>query len=172
MTRHTVGVAIAVPPPFGEQLQDWRDRLGDPLAQAIPPHVTLLPPTVVHTHDLPTITDHLATVARGERGFPMVLRGTGTFRPVSPVVFVQVAEGISACERLETKVRTGPLRRELKFPYHPHVTIAHDIAEDDLDRAFEKLTDYRASFDVDGFSLYEHGRDGVWRTAQAFTFGG
>ena len=39
----------------------------------------------------------------------MRLRGTGTFRPVSPVVFVNVAEGISRCELLADAVRRGPL---------------------------------------------------------------
>ena len=34
-------------------------------------------------------------------------------------------------------MRSGPLERELKFPYHPHVTVAHDLPEEALDRAFD-----------------------------------
>ena len=44
------------------------------------------------------------------------LRGTGTFRPVSPVVFIQVARGIPACEQLEATVRRGVLERDLSRP--------------------------------------------------------
>ncbi len=68
----------------------------------------------------------------------MHLRGTGTFRPVSPVVFVTVAEGISGCEQLASSVRRGPLAADLQFPYHPHVTVAHHLDDDTLDRAFER----------------------------------
>jgi 2'-5' RNA ligase len=167
----TIGVAVAIPEPYGSELQGWRRAFGDPLAEAIPTHVTVLPPTEVGTDDLPGIEEHLRRVAAAGRRFAIHLRGTGSFRPVSPVVFVQLAYGISDCERLERHVRAGPLARELTFPYHPHVTVAHDVAEEDLDRAFTALAAYEARFTVWGFSLYEHGPDGVWRPARDFSLG-
>ena len=90
---------------------------------------------------------------------------------MSPVVFVAVAEGISDCERLEKQIRSGPLDRELRFNYRPHVTIAHDLPDERLDAACRALEDYDATFTVDGFSLYEHGCDGVWRPERDFSFG-
>ena len=101
----------------------------------------------------------------------MHLRGSGTFRPISPVVFVPLVQGIGECERLEAAVRSGPLAREVKFPYHPHVTVAHDLAEDRLDRAFLDLASYDARFQVWGFSLFEKGKDAVWRPQRDFPFG-
>ncbi|MBV9821142.1 MAG: 2'-5' RNA ligase family protein, partial [Actinobacteria bacterium] len=41
----TVGVALAIPEPHASVLAGWRRRIGDPEADRIPPHVTLLPPT-------------------------------------------------------------------------------------------------------------------------------
>ena len=92
----------------------------------------------------------------------MRLSGTGTFRPLSPVVFVQVVEGAEACTWLQKQVRdaSGPLARELQFPYHPHVTVAHGIAEEAMDRAFAELADYEAEWPCTGFALYEQGADG------------
>jgi len=168
----TIGVAIAIPDPYGEELRIARLRCGDPLATAIPTHVTLLPPTEVDPAAAQAIDEHLKKVAHDASTFSMLLRGTGTFRPVSPVVFVQVAAGLVECERLAAQVRSGPLAgRELAFPYHPHVTIAHDTPEAALDLAFEELADYDASFGVGGFSLYRHGADGVWRPVRAYEFG-
>jgi 2'-5' RNA ligase len=167
----TIGVAISIPDPYGRELQRWRASFGDPLAASIPTHITLLPPTPVAAADLDGIEGHLRRVAEAEAPFPIRLRGTASFRPVSPVVFVALAEGIGACERLEARVRSGPLHRELLFPYHPHVTIAHHLAEDVLDRAFKELGGYTAVFPVWGFSLYEHGPDGVWRPQRDFVFG-
>jgi 2'-5' RNA ligase len=167
----TIGVAIPVPEPFAAELQSWRRAFGDPLACAIPPHITLMPPTVVAVGELSTIEKHLAEVAAAGEPFRVRLRGTATFRPVSPVVFVALAEGISACEMLSKAVRTGPLPGELSYPYHPHVTVAHDLPEDVLDRAYAQLTDYAALFDVSSFSLYEHGADQVWRPRRSFAVG-
>ena len=102
----------------------------------------------------------------------MHLRGTGTFRPVSPVVFVTLAEGISACELLADAVRRGPLAVDLDFPYHPHVTVAHHLDEAALDRAFETLGDFRCAFRVESVELYHHDHDGVWRVIDSFALGG
>jgi len=167
----TIGVAIAIPDPYGSELQAWREKFGDPLALAIPTHITLLPPTEVADCELAGIEEQLRSVAELERPFEIHLRGTATFRPVSPVVFVRLASGISDCERVEAHVRSGLLGREIKFNYHPHVTVAHDLPDDLLDRAFQTLGDYEARFQVWGFSLYEHGQDAVWRPQRDFCFG-
>jgi 2'-5' RNA ligase len=166
-----IGVAIPIPDPYGVELQRWRESFGDPMASSIPTHITLLPPTPVADADLAAIEEHLRAVAAAARPYTVRLRGTATFRPVSPVVFVALADGIGACEEVERRVRSGPLARELDFPYHPHVTVAHDLPVEVLDRAFKELADYDARFSVPGFSLYEHGDDGVWRPQLAFPFG-
>jgi 2'-5' RNA ligase len=167
----TIGVAIPIPEPYGSELQNWREHFGDPMAPSIPTHVTLLPPTHVPDEALPGIEAHLRAIAADADRFDILLRGTGTFRPASPVVFITLAEGISDCEMLERQVRSGPLgHRALEFVYHPHVTVAHDIADEALSHAFEKLAQYEARFTVWGFSLYEHGSDGVWRPALDFSF--
>lgn len=171
MSTRTIGVAVAIPEPYGGELQRVRVGYGDELAASIPTHITLLPPTRVHADDLDSIEKHLRTVAESEQSFEIRLRGTGTFRPVSPVVFVSVVMGIGNCERVEARVRSGPLARELAFPYHPHVTVAHDLPADVLERAFVEMAGYDVRFGVWGFSLYEHGPDGVWRPQRDFPLG-
>lgn len=171
MNDRTIGVALAIPEPYGSDLQERRESFGDPPASSIPTHITLLPPTPVPPGDMDLVEKHLRKVAEAEGSFEVHLRGTGTFYPVSPVVFISVALGISECERVEAAVRSGPLARELRFPYHPHVTIAHDLPEDMLERAFDELAFYDVRFPVWGFSLFEHGADGVWRPKREFPFG-
>ena len=168
----TIGVSIAIPSPHAEMLQGKRASFGDPLADSIPTHVTLLPPTEVGDDDLSSVVGHLEGVAEQGHSFPMVLRGTGTFRPISPVVFVQVSGGLADCELLEKAVRRGPLKRKLDFYYHPHVTVAHHVSEDNLDRAFTELADFECTFEVGEFHLYEHGTDGVWRPVRSFALNG
>ncbi|MDP9317569.1 MAG: 2'-5' RNA ligase family protein [Actinomycetota bacterium] len=164
----TIGVAIAVPEPWAGELQRYRSSFGDPLAAAIPTHVTLVPPTLI-SYALDKVGRHLSDVAGSTPRFPLRLRGTATFRPTSPVVFIALAEGISSCEMLAGAIRQGPLAQDLTFPYRPHVTVAHDIADAALDVAFERLADYSCAFDVTAFHLYIHGDDGVWRPERSFT---
>jgi 2'-5' RNA ligase len=172
MSVRDIGVAIAIPEPFRTELQTWRERLGDPNATHIVPHVTLLGPSPIPAADLPAVERHLERVAATFSPFRIELKGSGTFRPLSPVVFVALALGISSCEVLEEAVRSGPLLRPPRFAYHPHVTVAHDIDDEALDRAFEALADYAAAFEVGGFSLFERGDDHVWRVLRRFAFPG
>ena len=164
----TIGVSIAIPSPHAEMLQSKRASFGDPLADSIPTHVTLLPPTDVEGDDLSDVVEHLADVAAQGHSFPMVLRGTGTFRPISPVVFVQVSGGLADCELLEKSVRRGPLKRKLDFYYHPHVTVAHHVSDDLMDRAFDDLAEFEASFEVAGFHLYVHDDVDGWQPTRDF----
>ncbi|GAA2074857.1 2'-5' RNA ligase family protein [Streptomyces albiaxialis] len=170
----TLGVSLAVPEPYGSLLQERRAGFGDTAAHGIPTHITLLPPTEVDAAARGEIEEHLARVALAGRAFTVRLSGTGTFRPLSPVVFVQVVEGGSACSWLQERVRAadGPLARELQFPYHPHVTVAHGIAEEAMDEAYAELADFEAEWTACGFALYEQGEDHVWRLQREFTFGG
>ncbi|MGW5243703.1 2'-5' RNA ligase family protein [Streptomyces sp. NPDC004129] len=169
----TIGVSIAVPEPHGSLLQELRAGFGDAAAHGIPTHVTLLPPTEVGGGELPAIEAHLVDVAAAGRPFPMRLSGTGTFRPVSPVVYVRVVEGAEECACLQKQVRdaSGPVARELLFPYHPHVTVAHGIDEESMDRAYEELSGYEAQWPCTGFALYEQGPDGIWGKLREFPFG-
>jgi 2'-5' RNA ligase len=170
----TIGVSIAVPEPHGSLLQERRASFGDVAAHGIPTHVTLLPPTEIDAALVTRVETHLARVAAGGRPFLMRLSGTGTFRPLSPVVFVRVAAGAEVCAWLQKQVRdaSGPVARELQFPYHPHVTVAHGMDEAAMDRAYGELAGYEAQWPCTGFALYEQGPDGVWRQLREFTFGG
>lgn len=170
--KRDVGVAIDIPEPFGSELQRWRERLGDPNAERIVPHVTLVPPTPVTADELSKIEESLRAVAATEHPFEIQLRGSATFLPVSPVVFVPLVVGIAECERLARAVRTGPLDIESRFPYHPHVTVAHDLPPAALARAFHAMASYHARFHVWGFTLFERGPDEVWRPQRDFSFGG
>ena len=158
----TIGVAVAIPEPWGQQLQDFRISLGDETATRIPTHITLVPPTDVVDEQLPVIEAHLAEVASGVPSYHVHLRGTGTFRPVSPVVFVSLVEGISQTEQLAGLVRRGPLTTELEYPFHPHVTIAHHLPDDVLDRAFRELADFECTFPASEFHLYRHDEETGW----------
>lgn len=159
---HTVriGVAVDIPAPWGPHLTRCRIAAGDPLGAAVPAHLTLLGPTEIEPASLPEIADHLADVAAAHHEFELLLRGTGTFRPITEVVFVTVAAGISECEQLAAAIAGRPeLDRPRNYPYHPHVTVAQEVPPAALDKVFDDLADFEARFIVGGFTLFTHTGD-------------
>jgi 2'-5' RNA ligase len=168
-----IGVAIDVPEPWGTRLTRRRAEAGDPQAAYTPAHVTLLGPTEVHTELLPSVEKQLEVIAAAQQPFTIHLRGTGTFRPITDVVFVTLAVGISECELLAAAIADAEgVHRDSRFPYHPHVTVAQDVAAEALDAAFEDLAHFSARFDVTAFTLFSHGGEGPWRPRRDFALGG
>jgi 2'-5' RNA ligase len=164
----TIGVAIAIPEPWATELQDYRTAVGDTTAAMIPTHITMVPPTEVEDAELPDVLRHLGEAAAGVPSFSVHLRGTGTFRPISPVVFVTLVRGISHCEQLAAALRRGPLDVALAHPYHPHVTIAHHLEDDLLDRAFTELAGFECEFTASSFHLYVHDDVMGWQPTREF----
>ena len=165
----SVGVILGFPPAIAKELQRWRASFGDPMAAVIPAHITLV--TTTPTQDWEATREHVREVARRQEPFMVTIAGTGTFRPVSPVVYINVEDGFDSCVDLHEKLQTGPLQRDLPFSYHPHVTIAHDVAPESLDEAETVLKDYRATFPVVSMGLYEHDADGIWQLREELDFG-
>lgn len=163
-----MGVAIAMPEPHGTLLREMRATFGDPLAETVPSHVTLLPPHEVDADELDEICARLDKAAGAVPAFRMRLRGTGTFRPLSPVVFVTVAAGIGETEILAGRLRDAIGAPRAEFPFHPHVTVAHHLDDAALDHADETLRDYECGFRVTEFALYLHDPYAGWEPQRWF----
>ena len=164
-----VGVILGFPDRIAQELRAWRESFGDSLAGVIPAHITLV--TTTETDDWAAAEQHVRAVASRARPFRVGLRGTGSFRPVSEVVYVNVAEGFEECVRLHRQLQQGPLERALQFPYHPHVTVAHDLPPERLDSAQKALKSYSESFTVTSMGLYEHDDEGFWQLREELDFG-
>lgn len=165
----SIGVILGFPPEIAEELQRWRASFGDPMAATVPAHITLV--TTTMTQDWEATRSHVREVARQQEPFTVTIAGTGSFRPVSPVVFLNVEAGFGECVNLHRQLQAGPLERDLPFAYHPHVTVAHDVAPESLDEAETVLKDYRASFPVASMGLYEHDDNGIWQLREELDFG-
>jgi 2'-5' RNA ligase len=168
----TIGVSLAVPEPWGSELQQFRIDSGDETGKLIPTHITLIPPVVLDADSLPEVEEHLVEVATRCPSYDVHLRGSGTFRPTSPVVFVNLVEGISQSEQLAWECRRGPLGIPLQFPYHPHVTVAHHLSDEQLDHAFDKMADFECIFAIEGFHLYVLDPGLGWRPSRHYPLSG
>lgn len=160
MTGRTLGIAIEVPAPLGERIDEAR-RGYEPGHHRMPAHITLIPPFDADEDAVLVIRQHLAAVAAAHAPFTIGIDGVGSFLPTTPVVFAEVGQGAAECAALAAALRTGPLAIESRFAYHPHVTLAHTEDEAVLARAQADFADVAARFTVGAFRLYEH-RPQAW----------
>lgn len=161
---------LDVPQPYATLLDDYRQALSGQPPQT-PAHITLVPPTDVDDARLDAVDAHLDGVARTSSPFDVRISGTATFRPVSPVVFIEVVAGAERCAALAATLRAGPLCSTPAFTYHPHVTIAHGLRGELLDRAADDQAGFSAAWTVHSFALYRQSAPAEWRPVRELALG-
>ena len=77
----TVGIAIPVPEPYGSELRKMRAGFGDPMAETVPSHVTLLPPIDYEADALDDVSPALERASVSIPPFPMRLRAPARSGP-------------------------------------------------------------------------------------------
>lgn len=169
-TEDWMGVVIAVPEPWVSQITEARLSLGDAAAANVPAHVTIMPPLAVSPDDREAVFEHLRAVAKRHGPFKISIHGSGSFLPVSPVVFLNVEVGARECADLADDVRSGPLEYNLRFPYHAHITLAQGLSEPRLEEALDLGKGFEASWTVPGFRLDKLEADGSYTSVALFDF--
>ncbi len=175
MTRAArLGVIARLPEPLGIHVQAWRRALGDPAAERIVPHLTLVPPQTVAERDLGRAAALVERAAAEAVPFLVELDGAATFLPDSPVAYLTVREGGPALADLEAALQESPLDRRT-HPFHPHVTLAQDLPPDRIEFAARELAGFRAAFPVRELALMREERDPergkAWRPLATVTVG-
>lgn len=169
-SQEWLGVLIAIPEPWVTELTEARRQAGDPVADRVPAHITLIPPIAVERDQREDVVRHLQRVASYFSAFRVSLRGTGSFLPTSPVAFLNVDAGREECAALADELRSGPLDFSLRFPYHPHVTLAQGLDVDVLNRVQMEWAPFEASWMVPGFRLDTVDASGVYTSRALFDF--
>ncbi|MBV1779118.1 2'-5' RNA ligase family protein [Paeniglutamicibacter sp. ABSL32-1] len=164
-----LGVVIEIPSPLEGPLRAWRQRYGGDRSANIAPHITLVSGS---TTDWDAAVRHVHRVAARASSFTVRLHGTGTFRPITPVVYLNVEEGAEACGKLHDELLAGPMKHEVSYGYHPHLTIAHEADDAAMDLAQEELKDESMSFTVDSIGLFGLDGTGAWSLREELGLGG
>ena len=164
----SLGVIISLPPVLAEQLNERRAGYAGPDAAVVPAHITLVSGRARDAWS--DAADHVRQVAAAWEPFVISLRGTGTFEPVSPVVFLKVADGAQDCAQLHEQLLEGPLEHLPAFDFHPHLTIAHDLQAPAMARAKDDMAEFSADFEVTSIGLYDY-ISGGWALREELALG-
>jgi 2'-5' RNA ligase/8-oxo-dGTP pyrophosphatase MutT (NUDIX family) len=164
-----LGVVALLPEPVATYVQAWRRSLREPFRDAVPPHITLVPPQHVPLDRLPDAVELVERAARLVAPATIRLRGGASFLPDSPVAFLVVAAGASTLHVLEAALRAPPLDRRT-HRFHPHVTIAQDLPAAELEAVVADLADFRAEFGLAEVALMRE-TAGVWAPERVVRLG-
>lgn len=165
----SLGVIISLPASLTADLAHKRAEYAGPEMPVVPAHVTLVSGRTKESWA--AAAEHVRRIAADFAPFHLSLRGTGTFEPLSAVVFLNVEMGAEDCAELHTKLLQGPLEHLLEFEFHPHLTIAHDLPEATMAKAKAELAGFEADFEVVSIGLYNF-IEGSWALREELILGG
>lgn len=165
----SLGVIITMPPALAAELGARRESFAGPGNGVVPAHITLVSGRAKGSWA--EAAEHVRKVARQASPFTISLRGTGTFIPVSPVVFLNLEQGAGECRELHEELLAGPVEHLLDFEFHPHLTVAHDLDTATMARAEAEMAAFEAQLEVTSIGLYDYSHDG-WALHEELTLGG
>jgi 2'-5' RNA ligase len=131
--------------PIGEFVEVLRRKL-HPEHPHLAAHLTVLPPRVLHESEL-SARETLEEVCRLVEPFSVTLGDVETFCPLTPTVFIRVANGAYRMRELHDRLNAGALASREEWPYMPHLTIVKMSAEIQAQQAYEVASDRWNKFD-------------------------
>lgn len=155
-----VGIVVPIPEPHASRLSAVRAVARDPYA-SVPPHLTLV--TGIPVGDWNEVLEHVSGVAADAEPFRITVRGTATFRPVTPVVYARVVDGAAECSALHARLLRGPLAAPPAYPYVPHVTLAQGLDDAALDRVMAQEAQEAWELSADRLCVYGDLGDEDWK---------
>ncbi len=118
-----------IPGPLGRFLDELRRELVP--ACTAKSHVTILPPRILEAPPDQGWKE-ASEILRATTPLEVELRDVEVF-PISQAIYLSIGEGKSDVERLHNRLNSGQLKFNEPFEFHPHLTLAQEIAEERLD---------------------------------------
>ena len=149
-------------------LAGFLDRLRNDLVREChaKAHVTVLPPRPI-SGPTDAAWEALKTGLLDFQPFRVELDRIEIF-PVTRVIYVSVGQGFAELERMHSVVNKGVLEFQEPFPYHPHITVAHEIEPDYVPAAAEiaiqRWREYQGvrAFTVDQLTFVQNSLENRW----------
>jgi 2'-5' RNA ligase len=159
-----------VPGPLGLFLNELRCRLVS--SCRLQSHLTILPPRVLST-PMAELIEELQRKTAGVETFQAGLGGIEIF-PTTDVVYLSITTGAERLRELHAELAQGILAYPEPFPFHPHITLAQEIAPGGAAAALEEArrawSEWQGpqSFMVDRLWLVRNVNQNGWEDLTAY----
>lgn len=154
-----------------ERANSYRKRYDSHFA-LIQPHIKLKWPFDISEQELPDIVSYVEKVAAEAEPFPLQFHKIKTFYPTNRVIYFGIQDQTSL-SALHSRLNEGPLKKEEKYVFVPHLTIGQDMIEDEFHDVYGrfKMINLNLSCTIDRVSLIYQLDDQTWTTHQTFLLG-
>ncbi|HYW42062.1 MAG TPA: 2'-5' RNA ligase family protein [Bryobacteraceae bacterium] len=168
-----LALVIYIPGPLGRFLDDLRRELVpyyNPHA-----HVSVLPPRPLAV-DCHTVSERVRALLGAWAPFQVELTGLQVF-PATDVLYLELGAGAEKLHRMHDTMTGDPLDFHEPFPYHPHVTLAQEVAHESmpalLELASARWNEYRGprAFRAERAVLVQNTSDNLWIDLAAYSLG-
>jgi len=153
-----------IPAPLGRFLDELRCEI---VPACVPrAHVTILPPRPLAV-TAAEAWDELSAHLRDFPAFEIECGEVEIFEATS-VIYIAVKSGRQELKRLHDLLNTGGVAFDEPFLYHPHITVAQELASGEVLRAFEtaqrRWKQYRGrrSFPVEAITFVQNTTQNRW----------
>jgi len=166
-------LVIYVPDPLGRFLDDLRRELvphDNPHA-----HVSVLPPRPLEV-EWQSASSQTRMLVEAWPPFDVELTTVEVF-PATDVIYLEVGSGAAELRLMHDAISTRDLQCLEPFPYHPHITLAQDIAHDNVpalhERAGRRWREFPGSrsFRVERAVFVQHTKAGRWLDLAEYNLG-
>lgn len=151
VARRRLAACLVVPEPFRTEVDGLRRATGGDL-ERLPPHVTLVPPVNVREEALSDALAVLRQAAAAQPGpLELTIGPAATFAPVNRVVYLTVdgePGALSRLRELREALLDGPLDRDERRRFVPHVTLSRRLPDGDDAHALAVLGHYSARVEL------------------------
>jgi len=134
-----------IPDPLGSFLDRLRQKL-EPNSLSPKAHVTILPPRQLPDPGMKQQAwNWLCGSLNGEPAFNISAGGIEIF-PGTHVIYLSVADGFHRLRELHHQLNADSLQFEERFPYHPHITLAQNLTQQQARELAEEASRLWAGF--------------------------
>lgn len=149
-----LSLVLELPAWLAGHVQDWRARQGE--GRGVPPHVTVfITQASADPEGRREQIEALRCVCRGVPARSLRLGGTGSFRPLSQVAYLDLQDHDAAALAALHARCCEVLPDASPFEYRPHVTLVQNAPDEVLERALRDFSGLSAQIPLSRLCLFQ-----------------
>lgn len=166
------GIAVFPSKEISEAANELRKRY-DPRFDFIAPHITLKGAFEADEQTLKQTKKQLEAIATEISPFRIEVNKVSSFAPVTNTIYFKV-EPNETIIKLFDALHTDDLPGESEFNFVPHITVAQELAEDEISDVFGSLQMKHVQFEdtITAFHLCLQDEEGTWSAIETYALKG